>query len=455
MKAWKAVYKKGTYSRHFASFLMASHRYQCLMGGRGSGKTAHAMYKLLMSSFLSSPQHIYYGRHQMATVRRTTFQDMCNFLEKKPFDTLLKPFFEYSRAENGPMVFTNMVTGHQLRPFGLDDPDAVKGLSEATMAWVDEIDKCTKEQFQAVDSLLRTAATNALQFIFSFNPVSELHWLRNLFFDRDDAYSPNAEVFGESLYLNHSTLWHNEFMDREAYYRTLMRNSMGRQNYINVNIHGLWGVPDNDNPWLYAFDETKHIADDLPLYKQLPVHLSFDFNRKPLTCTAMQKSINNEGKKAFCHIIKEFSGEMQLKDLCNRIKGYFPGKILTVTGDASGNQGDVAFEDKHATYYTQIQKFLGLSSRLMMLNKRNISHNDSQELCNYILFNHPNFKISRQGCPNLINDMMIAEIDQKSKVPNAIRKDRGVFKMDLFDTYRYHMQTHFLEWVAKSNRRKY
>lgn len=432
-------YKPGTYRSEFASFLASNHRYQILYGGRGSGKTAHVFYKLFMTSFLAQRRGIYYGRHQMETLRRTTFQDMVNFLRKTPH---LSPFFEYSRANNSPMIFRNKITGLELRPFGMDDPDTLKGLSEATDVFIDEIDKTTIEQFQAVDSIIRTGAVADKQLIAAFNPIDEGHWLREMFFDENDPYAPNRKLFGDRLFIHHSTCIGNPFIDWEDYVRTLMINSGGRSNYINVNIYGFWGVPENANPWAYAWDEKKHIGDNIKIANSYPIHLSFDFNRRPLTCTAWQRSETHSGPGAFCYGIKEFTGDMQLKDMCDRIRAYFPGKVLTVTGDASGRKGDIAFEDKNASYYTEIKRFLNLGARQMLLNSHNLTHNDSYNLVNHVLYHHPNFKISREGCPLLIRDIQAAEIDTKSKQANALRKDRGAFKMDLMDTFRYFAQTH-------------
>lgn len=445
-KLFRIKYKEGSFRPEFASFLASKHPYQVLFGGRGSGKTAHAFYKMFMTSFLAEARNMYYGRHQMRTLRDTTFRDMRNFLKKMPH---IAEFFDFSPAYNSPMIFTNRMTGTQIVPFGMDDPETLKGLSEATDVLIDEVDKITLDQFQAVDNVIRTANASYKQLIMCFNPVSETHWLRSLFFAADDPYAPNTERWGDRLFIHHSTAHNNPFMDWREYIDKLMANSMGRQNYINVNVFGLWGVPDNENPWLFAFDELKHVAEDLPIARTLPIHLSFDFNRKPLTCVAFQRSPSFDGVKSFAYFVKEFSGDMQLRDLCAQIKAYFPNKVLTVTGDASGRKGDVGFDDTNSTYYTQIQKFLNLSPRQMHINAKNLSHNDSQNLCNHVLYTHPNFKVSRKGCPGLISDMMMAEVDGNSKTPGALRKDRGAFKMDLLDCFRYAMQTHFRGMLEK------
>ena len=43
-----------------------------------------------------------------------------------------------------------------------------------------------------------------------------------------------------------------------------------------------------NNPFAYAFDANKHIASGLLYNPSLPVLLSFDFNKDPITCIAGQ-----------------------------------------------------------------------------------------------------------------------------------------------------------------------
>ena len=88
---------------------------------------------------------------------------------------------------------------------------------------------------------------------------------------------------------------------------------------------------------------------------------------------------------SFCHTFEEFVGDIQLEELCGRIKARFPTSILFVTGDASGNQGDVAFAKRNSTYYTMVQSYLKLSDRQMQINSKNLEFNDSHNLCNTFL----------------------------------------------------------------------
>ena len=440
------VYKRNWYSKAFVPVLLSRHRYLIVFGGRGSGKTNHIILKLLSASFQRSHTSIYYCRHEFETIRKTTFKDILNYLKNNPE---LDQFFSYSSSINGSMVFTNTITGAQIAPFGLDDPEKTKGISEATIVWIDEIDKCNFEQFAMINSVLRTPKAEYLQFIGSFNPVSEKHWLRSHFFSEADAYR-SKESFGNDLMVHHSTVYDNEYIDVDEYVKTLELTYAGNQNALRVNLKGLWGNEENKSPWLYNFDLDKHVVADIPLLPKYPVYLSFDFNRQPLSCVASQMSPIKGGKGAFIHHIKEFCDDIQLSEMCERIKATFPASILFVTGDASGNKGDVAYQSRNSTQYTMIKSLLGISNKQMHINSKNLEHADSRQLMNMMFYHYPTIKISAKGCPNLINDCEIAEVDDKSSTPSKLRKDRDKFKMDLFDAMRYFYQTYFNDFVRNT-----
>lgn len=437
------VFKRGWYSKAFVNVLLSKHRYLILFGGRGSGKTNHIILKLLSATFQKSHTSIYYCRHEFETIRKTTFRDILNYLKN---NADLDKFFEYSTSTNGSMVFTNTLTGHQLIPFGLDDPEKTKGISEATIIWIDEIDKCSFEQFAMINSVIRTPKAEYLQFIGSFNPVSEKHWLRYHFFSATDAYK-GKEDFGDDLMVHHSTVYDNEYININEYVNTLMLTYAGNQQAINVNIKGLWGNEENKAPWLYNFSREKHVKMNLPFMPSYPVYLSFDFNREPLTCVASQMSPHKGHKDSFIHHFKEFVGDMQLLEMCQQIKSAFPSSILYVTGDASGRKGDVAYSSRNSTHYTMIQSALDISDKQMHINPKNIEHGDSRLLVNTMMYHYPNVYFSETGCPNLINDCEIAEVDDKSNKPGHLKKDRDKFKLDLFDGCRYFYQTYFNEFV--------
>lgn len=202
-----------------------------------------------------------------------------------------------------------------------------------------------------------------LQFAMSFNPVAETHWLRHTFFHQDDRHAVHPDFKG-ALLLNRSTYEDNEFIDRQAYLATLMMSAAGNKNVIRVNVNGDWGVEENDNPWLYNWDEDKFVR-NIPFMRSYDVYLSFDFNNDPFACLAWQMSPQKGLPQSFLHCINEFTGSYKIEDMCQRIKSTYPGSILHVTGDKSGSNEDVG---RNQTLYQSIASLLGISVKQLDLN---------------------------------------------------------------------------------------
>lgn len=431
------------YSSKFHNILYSWDRYIIAYGGRGSSKTDTFYLKYLLALFEPYYFKLVYVNNELSNIRDQQYAGFKRVAKRCGLDTYLKFYDGDYRIVNPKSKTDNM-----LIPKGMDDPEKTKGLDDITAIWWDEINKGSIEGFKALNELLRSPSAKYLQFAMSFNPVDTDHWLRNAFFHPEDSHRLHPNYVGKAL-LHRSTYKDNEFIDQAAYLETLITGAAGNTNTLRVNVDGDWGLEQNNDPWLYALDESKHLVDDLPFLPSFPVHLSFDFNRSPLTCSATQMSPSKGMKDSFCHTFTEFVGDVQLEDLCQRIRARFPGSILFVTGDASGRQGDVAFQSRHSTYYTMVQKYLSLTDKQMHINTRNLEHNDSRALCNMMLYKYPNMKISKKGCPTLVNDMQIATVDEKKAAPGVLKKDRDQFKMDMFDNWRYMVQTYYLEYAEK------
>lgn len=430
------------YSSKFYDIIHSWDRYIIAYGGRGSGKTDSFFIKYLLELFEPYYFKLAYINQEQTNIRDQQYAGFKRVAKRIGLDHKLK-FYD------GDYRIINPNNGNMLVPKGMDDPEKTKGLDDVTAIWWDEINKGDIKGFLALNELLRSPMAQYLQFAISFNPVSEQHWLRQTFFHPDDRHALNPEYKGQAL-LSHSTLFDNEFIDQQEYKTTLLKSASGNPNAIRVNIEGDWGLEENGNPWLYAFDKSKHTA-PLTFLPTYDVYLSFDFNRDPVTCTAWQMSPNAKlgVSGSFIHCIKEFALPLQLKELCERIKATFPNSIFHVTGDRTGKNGNVGFEDRHANFYTMIQKYLGVTSRQMDIEGKNLEHNDSRQLVNTVLYNHPNVKICPVGCPKLIDECEIATVDETKQKAGVLKKDRDLYKMDLFDGFRYFFQTYFEDYATK------
>lgn len=354
---------------------------------------------------------------------------------------------------------------HEIKFFGLDDPEKAKGLSSYKKIYANEISKFNKDDY---DELLdRMRGIEGQQLICDFNPIDENHWMKKEI-DQEEWVDLNHGLPGDNSFVRinsegdmiliRTTYLDNYWVVGSPYpgygridthvlkrFETLKKRNPNRW---RVNAKGEWGVEDNPNAWLYSFDYDRHTVPDIMFMPSYPVYLSFDFNKDPLTCVAVQMSPHLGRSDSFIHFIHEFSGKMTLTEMCTRIKTKFKGCILFVTGDRSGSlEGEVASDSLHETAYKIIKGALGISDKQLHINTHNSTHASSRLLCNSMFEHYPNLIISRNGCPNLINDCKIAKVDTKSSTPHKLFKDRDIYKMDLFDGKRYFFQTYFTKFV--------
>jgi phage terminase large subunit len=262
--------------------------------------------------------------------------------------------------------------------------------------------------------------------------VHETHWLKKHFFDMNIADCTILHsTYRDNPYLTDTDRQQIEYLQQYDH------------NQYRIYALGEWGLKQNDMAWLHSFDTAKHLRPSLPFMEEFPVYLSFDFNRQPATCIAVQMSPNYRHPGSFVHIIKEFAADVQLSELCARIRHTYPHSILYVTGDASGSRGDVGYSTRHSSYYGMIQNYLGVPAQNMRILSSNLPHNHSRYLLNAIFAEHGGIHLSHQGCPGLINDCIIARVDENTHKPGMLRKDRSTYKMDLFDAMRYFFQAWF------------
>lgn len=330
----------------------------------------------------------------------------------------------------------NCINGSQIIFRGLDDPDKLKSFEGLNRILVEEAAELEFEDFLELNR--RARGKENIQITLTFNPIHEEHWLKKHFFDQEmEDKQEFKSTYKENPFITDKDREQIEWMKRYDH------------NQYRVYALGEWGLRINTMPWLFAFDRSTHLRSSLPFLPSYPVYLSFDFNREPVSCVAVQMSPHRGARDSFVHFIKEFAADVQLKELCARIRAAFPASILYVTGDASGNRGDIGFDNRHSTYYQMIRSYLGINDRLMHINGRNLQHHDSRQLINMLFADYPNIMISQEGCPMLANDCIIATVDDESSKPGMLKKDRNTFKMDLFDALRYFFQTYFKDYADK------
>lgn len=328
--------------------------------------------------------------------------------------------------------------GSQIIFRGLDDPDKLKSFEGLERIMVEEAAELEFEDFLELNR--RARGRHNIQITLVFNPMHEEHWLKKHFFDRHEMDADTVKI--------HSTYKDNPHLTEKDREQIEMLKHYNMNQY-RVYALGEWGVRENNAPWLFAFDKNLHVKPAIALMPSFPLYLSFDFNRNPLTCVVAQMSQHKGAHDSFIHFIHEFTVQGQVSDICRQVKAKYPSALLYITGDASGNHGDVGFEHKHDTYYSMLRGMLNVSRRQIITNTRNLTHNDSRALINTLFHQYPNIYISQEGCPTLVSDCQMAMVDEDSHVPGALKKDRDMYKMDHFDCMRYFFQTWFKDFAGR------
>lgn len=409
-------------------------RYEIYYGSRGSSKSHFVVRKILNQMMRWQYLRGIYCRKHAVDIRESQY-DLFKIVASD-----LGIYNQFTFYET-TMKIVHRRTKNTLIARGLDEVDKTKSISDPNMIWCEEPTELEQQDFVTLNAGLRTQK-GPLQVLMTFNPIQETNWMRTFFFSKENAHKLKND-FTDAI-LCRTTFRDNYFIDQKAYETDLRLMAAGNKNFIRVSLEGDWGISENGNPWLYAFDYDKHCR-DLTLLSGFPVYLSFDVNNDPFTCVALQFSVHRGSNNSFIHVLKEFSGEIKVEDICSQILTSFPNSLFHITGDRSGQNKDVG---RNKTVYDMIKANLRGRVVKMDLNTHNLEHADSRILINQMFAHYPNIFIDK-SCNLLLKDIEKSTVDEE-KGAGHLKKDRKDFKMDLFDGMRYFFQTYFLDFAQKT-----
>jgi len=203
-------------------------------------------------------------------------------------------------------------------------------------------------------------------------------------------------------------------------------------------VEGDWEAFASEKRFAHAFNETVHVTPTIEINEEIDIYLSFDFNHNPVTCVAGQHWDDN------IRLVKEFTSNVGLGDLCKKILLWIGDRIVWVTGDKSGwNQSELL--EGNRTAYDLIMNYLEISKYQNDAPHVNPNFFKSRELVNGVLENYESFLISKTGCPELIKDLKFVEADNKHQIIKNRNKQEG--KADLLDCFRYYLNTWFENFI--------
>jgi phage terminase large subunit len=318
----------------------------------------------------------------------------------------------------------------------LDDPAKIKSIKGITGMWLEETTEFEENDFDQLNIRIRGQKSHYIQYLLSFNPIDENHWLKKRFIDKKD---PDAIVLV-------TTYKNNDFLTDEDV-RQLLKLAERNQLYFDVYVLAKWGVVVKSDKFLYAFSNEKHVIESYEPNRHLPILISFDFNVNPMTCLIAQQTnddvvifdemdLNNGSTEELCELIKaKYINWMYNMDIC---------------GDATGRNREKATRG-NINQYTVIKEVLELSDFNILVPTKNSELKDSRVLCNSVL-QHASPRITK-NCEKTILDAVYAGI----KI-NPMTKKMDVIKTQeegrhFFDNFRYCLHAVYPDFIT--NPKKY
>jgi phage terminase large subunit len=140
-------------------------------------------------------------------------------------------------AENKSNMTITCKNGNQIQFLGLDDIEKVKSITFEngilTDILIEEASEITEKDFRQLNLRLRGQAAVPLQMTFLFNPISDGHWLKRVFFD-NPGEKKNKTTIHKSTYLD------NRFLDKD-YKGELESLKFEDRVYYEIYCLGNWG----------------------------------------------------------------------------------------------------------------------------------------------------------------------------------------------------------------------
>jgi PBSX family phage terminase large subunit len=394
-------------------------RFLPIYGGAGSGKSVFAAFKVVKRTTSEKGHKFLCLRKVGATVKDSIFEE----IKAQIAELELESEFLVNKTDHS---FLHMPSGNMILCKGLDDPAKIKSIKGITGMWLEEATEFEENDLDQLDLRIRGEKDNYVQYILTFNPIDENHWLKKRFFDKKDLSATTC----------HSTYLDNHFLtteDRERLESLKDRNQL----YYDVYCLGKWGITVKTNKFMYSFSLDKHVVESYQPHPMLPILISYDFNKEPMTATVSQQTD---------HLTAYLFDEIQLSagstpEVNELIVAKYKDWLgnMDVTGDATG-RNRTAMVRGNLNHYRIIKEDLGLIDRNLLVPDTNPAHKDSRMLCNSVLL-HANFYITK-NCVKAIDDCTYAAVDEQGELLKTAKEGRHIL-----DNVRYTIHAHFKDFI--------
>lgn len=364
-------------------------RFIVLYGGSSSGKSFSVAQFFAILAFYEGCNMLVM-RKVGASIEKTIYADFRAAING------IDGLAECCRFKQNSIVFND---GGKIDFSGLDDPEKIKGISQYKRVFLDELSEYDETDFKQIR--LRLRGQEGQQIVAAFNPISEEHWIKKKWFDRETwhdipmALTIGNETLPQELCAVKSVRMNSEKMilnpntgeyDRHAPDTIVIQSTYLNNFWVVGSPDGKYGyydqqaiatfendrINDPDYYQVYALGEWGHIrtgAEFFPSFShgvvcgrfkynhELPIHISMDSNVLPyVTATFFQKEYKPDDVQQVTQIDElpiespNNSARKAAKVIAKRLKEYGYSDKVYLHGDASGKAANTIDEQNRSFF---------------------------------------------------------------------------------------------------------
>ena len=476
-------------------------RFIVLYGGSSSGKSYSVAQTILIQT-LYDGENTLVMRKVGASILKTIYEDYK--VAAKTF--CIDKMFRFT--QNSIRCIYN---GAKIDFSGLDDPEKIKGISNYKRVQLEEFSEFEITDFKQIRKRLR--GKRGQQIIMTFNPISETHWIKKDYLDKEKLHEipmkvviggreipesltqvkrllmnepksvlnvrtkeieqhPSDTVVIQSTYLNNFWVVGSPdgkygFYDEQCI-ADFEKDRLEDPDYYNVYALGEWGILRTGSEFFGSFNKGKHMR-DVRYNEKLPVHISLDSNVLPyISISYWQIDFENGGKHLWQ--FNETTAEnpnntvrRSARLVADRLHGMgYTGKVY-LHGDASTKSANNIDDEKRSFHDLFISTLNEMGVEVVdVIGNSNPSVAMSGEFINAIFEGSiPGLSITiGEKCRVSMEDYQSVQKDAnggilKTRVKNKMTMQTYEEHGHLSDTFRYVVCDLMRdEFIAFSNKRK-
>lgn len=459
-------------------------RFIVLYGGSSSGKSfSVAQFFAILAYYEECSMLVM--RKVGASIEKTIYADF------KAAINGIDGLAECCRFKQNSIVFNN---GGKIDFSGLDDPEKIKGISQYKRVFLDELSEYDETDFKQIR--LRLRGQEGQQIVAAFNPISEEHWIKKKWFDREEWHEipmsltvggetlppelcavKSVRMNSEKLILNPNT---GEY-DRHAPDTIVIQSTYLNNFWVVGSPNGKYGyydyqaianfendrINDPDYYQVYALGEWGHIrtgaeffpsfnrgvvCGKFPFNPELPIHISMDSNVLPyVTATFFQKEYKPDDVQQVTQFDElpiespNNSARKAAKVIAAKLREHnYTGKVY-LHGDASGKAANTIDENNRSFFDLVIDELEHEGFEVEdCIGNKNPAVATTGEFINAVWDGRvPGVAIRIDNdCTTSIDDYQAVQKDEngaiaKQKVTNPVTKQKYEAHGHVSDTLRY------------------